>query len=157
MKQLLVFILALGLFTACKDKKGPDPRNKGDYYKDDYRNGDDRNNNGDDENRNSRNNRNDDENMNNNDRNNNNDEPVDDNSNGSAGSWGSANEDVFVSNCVSSAASSGKFTKSQAKAYCTCMLEKLETRYPNPEQISGMDENDPTMLRMAKECVGELE
>lgn len=152
MKQLLVFILALGLFTACKDKKAPDPRNKGDYYKDDYRNGDDRNNNGDDENRNNRNNRNDED--NNNGRNN--DEPVD-NNNGDAGSWGSANEDVFVSNCVSSAASSGKFSKSQAKAYCSCMLEKLERKYPNPEDISGMDENDPAMLRMAKECVGELE
>ncbi|MBL0152533.1 MAG: hypothetical protein IPP93_03200 [Chitinophagaceae bacterium] len=154
MKKLLVFILALGLFSACKDKKAPDPRDKGDYYKDDYRNDDrNNNNNGDDENRNNRNNRNNDDENTNNDRNN--DEPSDNGNTG--GSWGSANEDVFVSNCVSSAASSGTFTKAQAKSYCSCMLEKLERKYPNPEDISGMDENDPVMLRMAKECVADLQ
>ena len=153
MKKLLVFILALGLFSACKDKKAPDPRDKGDYYKDDYRNDDrNNNNNGDDENRNNRNNRNNDD-ENTNDRNN--DEPSDNGNTG--GSWGSANEDVFVSNCVSSAASSGTFTKAQAKSYCSCMLEKLERKYPNPEDIKDMDENDPVMLRMAKECVADLQ
>jgi hypothetical protein len=148
MKKLVILSMALGLFVACNNNKPGMQREKTGSYKDDYNGKDDENKNTDRDKM--------DENDNKNNRTNNDDEntkPATHTS--STGAWGSSNEEIFVSNCVSSAVDGG-FTKSKATAYCNCMLEKLEDKYPDPNDVGGLDENSPEMKRMATECVSEL-
>ena len=170
MKKLFILFLALGLLSACNSNKGPVPKNNTDRSKDDYRDKpDDKNNNGnsnDDRNNNNNNNGNDNSNNdrnndrtnnnnngNNNNGNNNNDGPVNNDRTNTGGGWGSANEQAFTTNCVSSAVNSG-LEQRRAQNYCDCMLGKLERKYPDPNDVAGLDENSPVMKQMAQDCIG---
>lgn len=154
MKKLLFIFLAFGLFIACNNDKGVNRKDRSDRYQDDYRN---RN----DESDKNKDNSNDDRDRNNNmddpkkDMNNNEaDAPVDnDRTANSGGKWGSAEEEAFSTNCVSSAVSSG-LARSRAQNYCDCMLQKIERKYPNPADAVELDENSSLMKQWAEDCIG---
>lgn len=133
MKHLLIVVMAISLFTACKDNKNVNPR-------------DDRELNDRDRDRNRDRNRDDDY---------NNDDRTDNNNSG--GGWTQANVTEFVSNCVTSAANGGMQTGT-AQTYCDCMQRHIEKMYPNPQdagQLSKTDLETPAMKRKIQECLGQ--
>ena len=127
MKRVLILIMALGLFAACKNK-AKDVRNTGNTdnkTKDNYQDNNKDNTNND-------NTRNTDYH--------------------SGGSWTSEQVREFVDNCVSEA-EKGSLDHNQAQGYCTCMQKKLEKKYPNPNDAAGLTETDPEMEKMATDCL----
>ena len=66
-----------------------------------------------------------------------------------ASGWSSSEKDVFTTNCVKGA--SGTMGEDKAKSYCSCMMGKLEVKYPKADDIDKVDVG--TMTEMAKDCV----
>ena len=62
--------------------------------------------------------------------------------------WTRSNQNEFMSNCVGEANKS--MVQDKAEDYCSCMMGKLQKRYPNPNDVSDLTESD--MTRLAKEC-----
>jgi len=77
------------------------------------------------------------------------DNDVEEMSSGTSGKWGSAEEDSFMKSCVDGAKNS--MGASKAESYCSCVLEKIEVKYPSAIDALKMDVND--MMEMAKDCV----
>ncbi len=63
--------------------------------------------------------------------------------------WAQKDKDAFNSNCVNGAKAS--MGDDKAKAYCSCMLDKIEVKYPNAEDAGKLDMN--SMTEMAKDCL----
>jgi hypothetical protein len=74
-----------------------------------------------------------------------NDETNSDNSKG----WSKADQNKFITNCTQTASSS--MGEERAEEYCTCMMKKIEKRYPNSSEVDQMTESEITKL--AKTCV----
>lgn len=72
-----------------------------------------------------------------------------DNSSNYRKGWSDAEKDNFVNTCVSKATSS--MGEKLATNYCNCMLEKIETLFPDPNQAGDLSETK--MTQMARECL----
>jgi hypothetical protein len=66
-----------------------------------------------------------------------------------AQSWGSAEREAFLSNCIPEAENT--FGPVMARHYCYCMLDKIEAAYPNPLDLNDMDEE--SLQPMAVNCI----
>lgn len=148
MRKVFILLLAVSLFTSCKDKKvdrRDDRRSERD--RDDYRSGDDDR----DKDRNSKDaDYNDDR---NNDDRNSRDRDNSDDSRNSGGGWTSAEVKIFVDNCVSSAADGG-MQRSKAEDYCNCMQKVLEKDYPNANDVGNVNMESSRMKAAVKDCLG---
>lgn len=67
-----------------------------------------------------------------------------------SGSWSSTDKDMFMKTCTDAAVKGG-MGESKASNYCSCMLGKIETAYPNSADAGKMTANETT--EMAKECL----
>ena len=125
MKRVLIILITLCLFAACKNK-GKDVRTT---EKTDNR-------------------------TNNNSQDNNKDNPADDSKKADYSSHGWTSDQVrdFVDNCVSEA-EKGALSHDQAQNYCSCMQQKLERKYPDPNDAVGVTENSEEMKQMATDCL----
>ena len=125
MKRVLIILMTLCLFAACKNKaKDTRTTEKTDNTtKDDYQ-GNKKDNTTDDTKK----------------------------ADYSSGGWTSAQVRDFVDNCVSEA-EKGRLSHDQAQNYCTCMQKKLERKYPNPNDAVGLTENSDEMQQMATDCL----
>lgn len=65
------------------------------------------------------------------------------------GNWTSLEEDNFMESCVSGAKAS--MGSSKAKAYCSCVLEKIEVKYPTA--MDALKLNTEDMMQMAQDCI----
>ncbi|HEU4901456.1 MAG TPA: hypothetical protein VFT06_01660, partial [Flavisolibacter sp.] len=65
-----------------------------------------------------------------------------------ASGWPSTEKNMFMSTCVDKAKAG--MGETQAKNYCSCMLEKIEEMYPNATDATKLDQEKMTTL--AKEC-----
>lgn len=63
--------------------------------------------------------------------------------------WSKADRQNFVSTCAEKASS--KMGQEKAEEYCTCMMNKIEKRYPNSADVQQLTESDITKLAMT--CV----
>ena len=63
--------------------------------------------------------------------------------------WSDQDRKQFVGGCVNGAIKSMKPEK--ANAYCQCMLQKIQQRYPSPVNSTFM-KNDTAVYRIGKEC-----
>jgi hypothetical protein len=125
MRSVLIFLMALTLFTACKNKAkaSRETESTDTKTKDNSRD-------------------------NNKDNTDNNSSNTDYNS---SGGWTSAQVSEFVDNCVSEAEK--EWSHSAAQSYCTCMQQKLERKYPNANDAAGLTENSPELKEMAEKCL----
>lgn len=152
MRKVLVLLLAVSLFTSCKDNKKTDRRDDRNYERDDYRNNDDRNNDRNNDDRNNdrnnddRNSRNSD--YNNDDRDNRNNR---DNGDDNSSNWTSADRNTFIDNCVPEAEKNG-LSNRQATSYCTCMQKGVERMYPDKNDVDKLDMNSAEVKRMVQDC-----
>lgn len=143
MRKVFVLLLAVSLFTSCKDKKvdrRDDRRSERD--RDDYRSGDDKD-------RNSRDADYKDD-KNSDDRSSDRDRTSDDNR---GGGWSSAEVKIFVDNCVSEAVKGG-MEQRRSEDYCSCMQKVLEKDYPNANDVGNVDMNSSRMQAAVKDCLG---
>ncbi len=142
MKKLLVFFLAVSLFTACnndkgkdrydRDRKSSDSRERDDYKRTDEPADDDRT---------ERTDRNDDRKESENDR--------------TRSNWTAADRSEFVTECASGAAGQG-LTQGQADKYCNCMQQQLESILPDrfeAAKLTEADLNSPEMTKVAEDCM----
>lgn len=131
--------MALGLFvTACNNNKTGKNQNSNNKEKDDYSKSDNRNNN--DEKKNEENNG----------------SNVNNNNNSMMSGWPQVERDAFITNCVTNAIAGGTITRPVAQNYCDCMLNKMETLYPDIQDVAKLTQEDlesPAMEKMAKECL----
>ena len=70
--------------------------------------------------------------------------------------WPQSERDAFIANCVSHAMQEGTISKTVAQNYCDCMLNKMETLYPDVQDAGKLTEeelNSPAMEKMAKDCL----
>ncbi len=63
--------------------------------------------------------------------------------------WPQKEKDAFNEQCVKGAETS--MGEAKAKSYCSCMLTKIEAKYPEAANASKLDV--ATMTEMAKDCV----
>ncbi len=63
--------------------------------------------------------------------------------------WPQKERDAFSENCVKGA--SAGMGEDKAKSYCSCMLGKVEVKYPDPADATKLDV--ATMTEMAKDCL----
>lgn len=71
------------------------------------------------------------------------------------GFWGTAERAAFLSNCIESAEKAGTSSE-KAKNYCSCMLFKVEARYPNPFDAADLTPeklNSPEWKKVIQGCV----
>ena len=66
----------------------------------------------------------------------------------SGGGWSNADREAFLKTCSEKAAES--IGQDKAMDYCSCMGEKLEKMYPNPNDAGRMTATD--MQKVAEEC-----
>jgi hypothetical protein len=64
--------------------------------------------------------------------------------------WTQADRDQFVKGCISSSVKD--MTAQKAEAYCNCMLQQVEKRYPNAADVKYISQ-DTAMNRIGKECL----
>ncbi|MDZ4792959.1 MAG: hypothetical protein SGI83_01645 [Bacteroidota bacterium] len=128
MKKFVIILLAAGLFTACKDDKAP--KEKYNRDKDDYRSSDKE---GGDKEKTSTDYQQDKE------KTGTQDEKPDNVSTGdvtermdnsSGGGWPQIERTAFIKSCEREAIASGT-TRLVAQSYCQCMLDKMESTYPD--------------------------
>jgi hypothetical protein len=74
---------------------------------------------------------------------------ADNDSDAMSAGWGSKDEDAFMESCVSGAKAS--MGASKAEAYCSCVLEKIEVKYPSA--IDALKLNTEDMMQMAQDCL----
>jgi hypothetical protein len=63
--------------------------------------------------------------------------------------WDEGNRSAFISKCIEG--TKAQMTDDKAKSYCSCMLDKLEARYPVADSTSNMTMTQ--MSELAKDCV----
>jgi hypothetical protein len=63
--------------------------------------------------------------------------------------WDETNKTEFMEQCFVGAVKEFKKDTIKAKAYCACMLSKIEDRYPVPDSAGTMSYNDMTILARA--------
>jgi len=79
----------------------------------------------------------------------------DNNTNVSRG-WPQSEKDAFISNCVTNAMAKGN-GRSLAQNYCDCMLNKMETLFPDINDAARLTDEDlesPAMKKMISDCKG---
>ena len=67
------------------------------------------------------------------------------------GSWAQLEKDAFMTNCSAQAQKTGTMDATKAKDYCSCMLDKVEEKYPNAADAANLTAIDAS--NMAKECL----
>jgi hypothetical protein len=75
-----------------------------------------------------------------------------------AGGWPQVEKTAFITNCVTNATAGGKISRTVAQNYCDCMLNKMETLYPDIQDAGKLTEeemNSPAMVKMAKDCLSD--
>jgi hypothetical protein len=65
-------------------------------------------------------------------------------------SWTPKDKENFIGGCVNGALKD--MGEAKAKAYCSCMLEKLQKRYPDPSDLKYA-QTDTSVYSMGKECM----
>lgn len=65
-------------------------------------------------------------------------------------SWTQKDKDEFINSCTNSAAKS--MTETKARSYCSCMLQKVQKRYPNPGDTKYIKQ-DKALYSMANDCL----
>lgn len=68
--------------------------------------------------------------------------------------WSEVSRNDFITSCTKSAA--GALGEEKAKAYCTCMQQKIERRYPNSNdanKITADTMQKPEMIAMVRSCL----
>lgn len=65
--------------------------------------------------------------------------------------WKESDKKEFMDKCVEG--SKAQMGDEKASAYCSCMLGKIETKYPVADSASSLSMND--MMDMAKGCLGQ--
>jgi hypothetical protein len=63
--------------------------------------------------------------------------------------WDQTNQTAFMDKCVEG--STASMGADKAKSYCSCMLDKIQARYPVADSAASMQMND--MMEMAKDCI----
>jgi hypothetical protein len=140
MKKILVLLMALGLFiAACNNNKTGKDQKANNREKDDYGKSDNTNNK--------------DEKMTDG-----NAVKTDDgnDNNATMSGWPQSERTAFITNCVTNAMQGGTITRTIAQNYCDCMLNKMETLYPDIQdagKITVEELNSPAMEKMAKDCL----
>lgn len=80
-----------------------------------------------------------------------------DDNNDMAGGWPDVERDDFVKNCVKNAMAGGR-SRSVAQSYCDCMLNKMESLYPDIQDAGKLTDEDlktPAMKKMIKDCLND--
>lgn len=135
MKKIMIFLLAFGLLSACKSKENSKDDKTENISKDKIdKKTDDVDEDG--------NKKSDIESINGQD------------DNEKITSWPEVERKGFVSSCVRQAVNGG-MDRSKATTYCECMLEKMETKYPDIQDAAKLTENDISEL-MTKDAAGCL-
>ena len=62
----------------------------------------------------------------------------------------------YLYNCSHSAMKKGKYTVSQAKSYCSCMIEKLKTKYGDNYSDSATSDSTLKKTILQSGCLDEL-
>jgi hypothetical protein len=68
-------------------------------------------------------------------------------SKGKSGGWPESEKKAFVKNCEENGGAMGD----KAKSYCSCMLGKVEAKYPDPKDAMGIDM--ASIMDMATDCL----
>lgn len=131
MKKLLILFFATSLFVACNNDKKDDRRSSRDRdkEKDDYRSRDDeekddsRNTDYKDDEKDTR------------------DKDEDRDTRKTASGWPQSSKDEFVNSCVREAVKNGN-TRSYSERYCECMVDKMESLYPDVEEVAKLTEEE---------------
>lgn len=63
--------------------------------------------------------------------------------------WDQGNRTAFMDRCVND--SKGQMDEDKARNYCSCMLEKIEARYPVADSASALSMKE--LQEMAKDCI----
>lgn len=126
MRKLLLLFLAFSLLTSCNNN--PFSKNE---KKEDARDKDDRNTKDDRDDKD--------------DKNGKNDRDKDDDDNGKS-NWTSKQRNKWLNECMDAADNSPR-----AKEVCSCVLEKMEKKYPDASDVEKASEAEGT--RLAKECM----
>jgi len=63
--------------------------------------------------------------------------------------WSDKDKTDFTTNCVKGATAG--MGEDKAKSYCSCMLDKIEVKYPTATDAGNLDMN--SMTEMAKDCL----
>ena len=72
-----------------------------------------------------------------------------------AAGWPQSERETFISNCVKEAMAKGN-SRSVAQNYCDCMLNKMESLFPDindAAKITDEDLESPTMKKMISDCL----
>jgi hypothetical protein len=138
MKKIFAFTLAAAfMISSCNNNKNGKDQNPGNREKDDY---------GKSENTGKMEEPKSDEKMVNTD---------DSQSSSLISGWPQVERDAFISNCERTAIGKGS-SRSVAENYCDCMLNKMETLYPDINEAAKLTEEElrsPEMEKMAKDCL----
>lgn len=141
MKKALIFLIALSLFTACKnDKSTKDNSNRA---KDDYRDSD-KNTKSDDKEKTTTDYT---EDKNDDDTKTENDDNSKDQGDFSGGGWPQVERTAFIKSCEREAMAKGQ-TRLVAESYCECMLDKIESAYPDIRDAAKITEADVERIGM---------
>ena len=151
MKKFFLFALAAFLLTSCDNFKGSS--NKEDETEEEEKPKKKKKKAGDEEedtNNDEDENNNEDENTDNEEDTDNEDDTDNDEDTDSRG-WSSSDRSQFMNTCVSE--SQRNLSESQARSYCSCMMGKLEKKYPNSDDAKNLTQSD--LLQMAQDCLGK--
>lgn len=80
-----------------------------------------------------------------------------DNNTNVAGGWPQSERDGFITNCVREAMAKGN-SRTVAQNYCDCMLNKMESLFPDINDAAKLTEEDinsPAMKKMVDDCLRE--
>lgn len=64
-------------------------------------------------------------------------------------SWTQKDKDDFTGGCIHGAVKD--MGEAKAASYCSCLLEKLQKRYPNPADMKYI-KSDTAVYSIAKDC-----
>ena len=65
--------------------------------------------------------------------------------------WSDKEKSDYMQECIKNFPASLANSKVKAKDYCSCTLEKIQVKYPKPEDALKMEMN--YMMEIAKECL----
>ena len=63
--------------------------------------------------------------------------------------WPKESRDDYMKSCVQGA--EAQMGKDKAKTYCSCTLDKMQTKYPNP--IDALSIDMQALMELAKDCL----
>jgi hypothetical protein len=148
MKKLFALLIVVGLLGfACNNNKTSKNLNSNNREKDDYGKSGNRNN--DDVKKN-------DETSGEKPDENTVEKPDENTGNSLLSGWPQAERDAFKTNCEKNAVGGG-ISVTLAKNYCDCMLNYMESQYPNVLDAGKLTDEDletPEMKKIIKECLG---